>query len=118
MLSTRVALHGESTGIVSRLGDNTEAGYGRSYVSDPKGPAWLVYLADSHWPNFYWFRCPTVEEALEHAEIVLCPVDDETEALAAADPDNADRYAYEADGSLCADGRIRTTWALRVNEWV
>lgn len=111
MLCKDCALHGESTGIVRRLPDDDERGYGPSYVSDKKH-AFVVFLVDSHWPQFYLIRASDMEEALEHAEIVLCPIDEEAEARC-ANGEDFETVAWEHDVSITADGRIRTTWALR-----
>ena len=59
-------------GNVKRLPDNTEAGYGPSYVSDRDGPLWVTYIVDCFDPPIYAFKCASLEEAYEHAEVVLC----------------------------------------------
>ena len=109
-----LALHGESSGILSLMPDNTDAGYGPGYVSE-RGQGWVFYVADSHWPNFYWLNCASLEEAYEHASIVLCDVEEDVEAKCAAlgdDYDAIDKVIYDHDCTVTADGRVRSTWAL------
>ena len=120
MRTSTLALHGESSGIVSRMPNNHEAGYGPAYVSDRGGPGWVFYVADCHWPSFYFIRCATFEEAYEHAEVVLCDIADEAEAeIAKLSPaefmngGKVESIISSWDASQAADGRVRTTWALQ-----
>jgi hypothetical protein len=128
----RLALHGETFGTITRMPDNTAAGFGPSYSSDPKGPGFVCYVLDSHWPQFFLIRAADLDEAYEHALICLCPIDDDLEQELADrapttqyhdDPtDHEDFYnlaedlCYQADATHCADGRVRTSHALRILE--
>ncbi len=112
MLTTRTALHGESLGHVRRLPNDDEHGFGRDYVTD-KSEAFIVFLADCAWPSFYFIRAADMAEAYEHAEVVLCDVDEEAESrIVNGEP--IEDVTYERDASITGDGRIRTTWALQV----
>ena len=119
-MKTRLtALHGEDRGIIRRMPDDHEAGYGPSYVHDRGEGGWVFYVSDCHWPNFYFIRCASLEEAIEHAEVCLCDIDEEVEQAIAnlsaddiADGDRATELVEDADASWGPDGRVRTTWAL------
>jgi hypothetical protein len=95
--------------------DNQAAGYGPSYVSSDIGPGWLFWLDDCFDPPVWFLRCETAEEAIEHAEMVLCPEVEEGDLTAEEiaeldDTGSVMGYAY------CADGSVRYTETLRMRE--
>ena len=118
-------------GDVRRMPDNPEEGYGPSYSSDPKGPMFFAWVEDRFSPAVYAIRCESFEEALEHAEIALCEVDEESStyakeqydaidsqegAIASAMFNRIDDVAHRNGSRVCANGSIRHTEALKVVE--
>lgn len=119
-------------GIVEPMPNNITAGYGPNYSSDPKGSGFLVWLEDCYSPSVYLIRCADIQEAEEHATIVLCEVDQEVTDYAAQQyreldsPDwsdsasamfnRIDAAAYAAGSRSCEDGTIRYTETLKIVE--
>ena len=109
-------------GNVTRLPDNTEAGYGPSYVSD-RGRGWLVYLADCFDPPVYFLNCDSLEEAYEHALIVLSKnllEDDdflgEWDKIEKDDWDAQEKLIYSWGATSAEDGTIRYCETIQMIE--
>ncbi len=113
-------------GIVEPMPNNITAGYGPNYSSDPKGSGFLVWLEDCYSPSVYLIRCADIQEAEEHATIVLCEVDQEVTDYASnlfgsgESGDDiwelVDAAAYAAGLRSCEDGTIRYTETLKIVE--
>ena len=116
MKTKRLAIHGETYGTITMMPDNEEAGYGPSY-STGKDHGYICAVVDSHWPSYYLIRCDSWEEAYEHAEVCLCPVEEELEAEAAKMGDDWDAIQELIDSNDCTyaqDGHIHNASMLRI----
>mgnify|MGYP006079752373 FL=1 len=119
-------MHTKRFGVVTAMPNNTDAGYGPDYSSDPKGPGFVAWLSSGHSPPIYFIRCEDVQEAWDHAVAVLCEIDQETTDYAndlfSRGESGADAWelidvaAYAAGSSACDDGTIRYTETLVIVE--
>jgi len=103
-------------GDIRKMRNDEGAGFGPSYISDPKGPGFLFWVEDCFQPTVWFVRAESFEEAHEHAEAVLCEIDHEVEAEASRlgnDWDAIEDLSYRNGCTYAADGRIRYSETLR-----
>ncbi len=111
---------------MERMTDDVIAGYGPGYSHDPKGQMFRFIVTDDApmrsgvYGKAHAIREESLEDAMAHAEIVLCPeVDKDLRAeLAALESDGEwgkiEDLLFSKDARICEDGSVRHTWGLRL----